>query len=126
MTSYLYRACCRAVIGGAGGCFAFGALLTKNVGWLVTGRPWKPCTQSANLLANTQQIKAPNERFQKILDDDARDGKGHGFLGVRAGSGGTARYTSSGGRAGGYGSHIGSGGGGVPNAVRSLMGRARS
>jgi hypothetical protein len=79
-----------------------------------------------NLQANTQQIKELNERLQKILDDDARDGTGHSFLGVGAGSGGAAGYGSGGGRAGDYGSGIGPGGGGVPGAARSLMGRAGS
>ena len=56
----------------------------------------------------SQQIKELNECLQKIIDDNARDGTGHSFLGVGAGSGRTAGYGSGGGRTGDY--------------VRSLMG----
>jgi hypothetical protein len=75
-------------------------------------------------MADTQQNQGLNERLQKIIDDDLRDGTRHVFLGVGAGSGPIAGYDSGGGGVGEYSSGIGPGGGGVSGAVWSLMGRA--
>src|SRR5262249_47729219 len=61
--------------------------------------------------------------FKRFLTTMREAVRGHDFLGVGAGSDGTAGYASGGDGGCGYGFGICPGRGGVPGAVRSLMGR---